>query len=251
MQSVQPQVSVAMATYNGERYVRAQLQSILQQLAPTDELIVVDDASTDRTREVVAAVGDPRVKLHANERNLGVFASFERALSLTRGRIVFLADQDDLWLDGKRRALVDVLERSPRVLLAIGDAALIDSEGQATESSFMRLRGGFRGSFLSTLVKNRYLGCAMAFRRELLAYALPIPRDVPMHDMWLGALATCIGQVVYIDRPLMQYRRHGGNVTPDRRQSVATMLRWRWRLLKNVLLRLGRGSRPLAVEVSR
>jgi glycosyltransferase involved in cell wall biosynthesis len=251
MQTEQPQVSVAMATYNGERHVRSQLESILRQLALTDEVIVVDDASTDRTRAVVTEIGDARVQLHGNERNLGVLASFERALSLTRGRCVFLSDQDDLWLDDKRQTLVGALERSSRVMLAIGDATVIDSEGRPTETSFMRLRGGFRGSFLATLVKNRYLGCAMAFRRELLSYALPIPRDVPMHDMWLGALAACVGKVVFIDRPLTQYRRHGGNVSPDRPQRIVTMLRWRWRLLKNVLLRLRRGWRLPAGEVQR
>jgi hypothetical protein len=114
-------------------------------------------------------------------------------------------------------------------------------------ASFMQGRGGFRAGFLATLVKNRYLGCALAFRRELLDRVLPIPADVPMHDMWIGALAACSGRVAYVDRPLMSYRRHAGNVSPDRPQALATMLRWRWQLLKNVVLRMRRGPTPAVV----
>ncbi len=116
---------------------------------------------------------------------------FAQALSHCRGQYVFLCDQDDLWLPGKRDALVAALERD--ALLAVSDAQVIDADGRVIEDSFMARRGGFRGGFLHTLVKNRYLGCAMAFRRELLDEVLPIPSEVPMHDMWIGALAGLRG----------------------------------------------------------
>jgi glycosyltransferase involved in cell wall biosynthesis len=160
---VTPRVSVAMATCNGERWLDAQLDSILAQLASDDELVIVDDASTDSTRERIAARADARIRLTANATNLGVRASFERALTLVRGEFIFLADQDDVWLPDKRAALVEELESG--ALLALGDATVIDGEGRAQASSFMAWRGGFRGSFTATLWKNRYLGARCRYRR--------------------------------------------------------------------------------------
>lgn len=230
-------VSVAMATYNGERFIDAQLESILGQLERHDEIVIVDDASTDRTRERVAAFGDPRIRLQVNDRNEGVLRSFERALRLTCGDAVFLADQDDVWLPGKRAALVEALDGDAAVMVAISDAQVIDADGAVVAPSFMALRGGFRSGVMATLVKNRYLGCAMAFKRCLLEVALPIPPDAPMHDMWLGAVSRLVGRTVYIDRPLMQYRRHAANVSPSHRADLAQMLAWRWRLARNVAAR--------------
>jgi glycosyltransferase involved in cell wall biosynthesis len=232
-------ISVAMAAYNGERFIAEQLASILAQLRAGDEVLVVDDASTDRTLDVVASLQDGRVRVLRNERNAGVFSAFERALRATRGDIIYLSDQDDVWLPGKVVDIMERFERDPEVLLVLSDAQVIDDTGRVIEPSFMALRGGFRGSFVSTLVRNRYLGCTMALRRSLLSTVLPIPPDVPMHDMWFGSLAVLQGRVDYIDRPLMQYRRHGSNVSPSRRQSVGQMLRWRWRLLSNVMRRRG------------
>jgi glycosyltransferase involved in cell wall biosynthesis len=244
-----PLLSIALASYNGERFLAAQMRSILSQLDENDELVIIDDGSTDRTLDVVDSFGDDRVRVLRNERNRGVLAAFERALLATRNEIILLADQDDIWLKGKVSSMVDRFSRDPSTLLVLSDAEVIDEEGRIIKSSFMALRGGFHPGFVSTLVRNRYLGCTMAFRRSLLEFALPIPTDVPMHDMWLGALAACVGRVVYIDRPLTQYRRHGGNLSPDRPQRIVTMLRWRWQLLKNVLMRLSRGPRQPAGEV--
>jgi glycosyltransferase involved in cell wall biosynthesis len=241
-------VTVAMATFNGQRYLEAQLRSILGQLEPGDEIVIVDDASTDSTRSLVAALADPRVRVIVQTVNAGVRASFERALRAACGDLVFLADQDDVWLPGKRDALAAALQSG--AILALSDASVIDGEGREIERSFMARRGGFHGSFAATLVKNRFLGCAMAFRRELLEDILPIPADVPMHDMWIGALAALRGRVAYIDRPLMQYRRHGANVSPERRASIGQMLAWRWRLLSLVVARRLRGPRPVPLEAS-
>lgn len=241
-----PAVSVVLPAFNGVRWLRPQLDSILAELAPDDELVVIDDASTDDTLALLRSYTDPRLRLVHNPANRGVRGSVERGLAACRGRCVFLADQDDIWLPGKRAALMAALQAG--AVLAISDAEVIDGYGARTQPSFMAMRGGFRGSLLATLVKNRYLGCAMAFRRELLEDVLPIPASVPMHDMWIGALAALRGPVAYIDRPLMQYRRHGGNVSPGQRAGLARMLRWRWQLLSNVLARRMRGPRPFTLE---
>lgn len=235
-----PSVSVVMATYNGKQYLAEQLSSVLAEFLPDDELIIVDDGSQDGTLELLDSLKSPAVRVVRNLTNVGVFATFERGLLLSSKEIIFLCDQDDVWLPGKRAAFVDAFERDPRILVVVSDAQLIDASGSVTASSFMATRGGFRGGILSTLVRNRYLGCAMALRRELLVTALPIPRSVPMHDMWLGALGSILGRVHYISVPLMQYRRHGGNVSPSRRQGLFRMLRWRLRLLLALAGRLGK-----------
>jgi len=237
-----------MATFNGAPYVAGQLRSILAQLGSGDEVCIVDDASTDATCGVIASIADPRLRLQVQPTNRGVRASFETALGGCRGEFVFLADQDDVWLPGKRDALAAALQSG--AILALSDATVIDAEGREVERSFMARRGGFRGGFLATLVKNRFLGCALAFRRELLADILPIPPQVPMHDMWIGALAALRGRVAYIDRPLMQYRRHGANLSPARHAGIGQMLAWRWRLLSLVAARRLRGPRPVPVETS-
>lgn len=245
-QSAAPRLSVAMATYNGARWLDAQLDSILAQIGAQDELVIVDDASRDGCAERIDERRDRRIRLLRNANNCGVRVSFERAMGACRAPFLFLSDQDDVWLPGKVDALTAALAGG--AILAISDASVIDGEGRVVEPSFMARRGGFRGGFVHTLVKNRYLGCAMAFRRDLLDEALPIPHDVPMHDMWIGALAALRGPVAYIDRPLMQYRRHGANVSPERRAGLARMLTWRWQLLRAVAARRLRGPRRVTPE---
>lgn len=220
-------VSVAMATYDGLRWIDPQVGSILATLGPDDELVVVDDGSTDGTWDWLRAHPDPRLRPHRNPSNLGVRASFGRALSLARGEIVFLADQDDVWEPGKRDAVLAAFAADPGVAVVVSDARLIDGEGRVVAESYMAGRGGFDGSLPGTFVRSRFLGCAMAVRRRVLERALPIPPRVPMHDMWLGAIGAAIGRVAYVDAPLIRYRRHGGNASPSRSPSPLRALRWR------------------------
>lgn len=233
-----PPVTVAMATYNGRRWIAEQVDSILRGLGPDDELVVVDDASTDGTADWLRALGDDRVRVERNPANLGVRASFERALSLARGAVVFLADQDDVWEPGKREALLAPFAADPRVTVAVSDASLIDGEGRCIGASFMATRGGFDGSLAGTLLRNRFLGCAMAVRRDVVEVALPIPARAPMHDMWLGAVGALLGRAAYVDAPLLRYRRHGGNASPSRSPSPLRALRWRVDLAIALLARL-------------
>lgn len=224
-------VSVVMATYNGEQYLKEQIDSVLAELKPGDELIVVDDASSDGTLMLLSSLTWPDLHVLQNPHNIGVLRTFERGLMLASGDVIFLCDQDDVWLAGKRAAFINAFAADARTLVVVSDAQLIDANGAIFAPSFMATRGGFHGGVLSTLVRNRYLGCAMALRRDVLEAALPIPRFVPMHDMWLGAVACVAGQVHYIPSPLLQYRRHGRNVSPSSHQGWLKMLRWRGKLI--------------------
>lgn len=231
-------VSVVMAVFNGRHFLPAQIDSILSQLEPQDELLVIDDGSFDGSGEWLASLDDSRIRVYVNPINTGVIKSFERGFSLAKHSILFLCDQDDIWLPEKRSRFVIEFERDPRVLVVVSDAELIDAQGVVIAPSFMEIRGGFNCSLLSTLIRNRYLGCAMAIRTELLSVALPIPNSVPMHDMWIGGLGSTFGKVIYIPIPLIQYRRHSNNVSPDKSQAWSLMLLWRIRLLSLWIYRI-------------
>jgi len=227
-----------MAVYNGASFLRPQLQSILEQLGARDELIVVDDASQDASAAIVSGLNDPRVRLHRNERNLGVLASFEKALGLAGGEIVFLSDHDDLWLPGKVEKVIAVFDARPTVTMVASDARLIDAQGETLAPSFFALRGRFAPGAVHNFVKNKYLGCTLSFRRRMLPIFLPIPRDVPMHDIWFGILNAVFGETYFLDEPLVAYRRHGANASPLVHADLGRAVRWRLRLAKNLVRRM-------------
>jgi len=235
-------VSVCMATYNGRAFAEAQLASILRQLRKDDELIVVDDNSKDDTLRVIDAIGDARIKVFINKTNLGVVKAFERAIREASGDIIFLSDQDDLWLENKTEKVLGLFMADPELTLVLSDAQIIDSEGAIVSSSFFTHRGGFRAGVLRNALRNGYLGCSMAFRRKMLEYFMPIPPDIPMHDMWIGIVNDIFGKTAFIDEPLIQYRRHGNNATSPHHAGLRRMLCWRASLLKNIALLLWRNK---------
>jgi glycosyltransferase involved in cell wall biosynthesis len=231
-------ISVVMAVYNGRKYLVEQIESVLSQLDAEDELVVVDDASSDGSASFVRELNSPRIRLYVNPQNVGVLRTFERALSLARHDLIFLCDQDDIWLPGKKTAYVEAFDSDREVCVVISDAELIDGSGKLLSKSYMTTgRGGFDGSILGTLWRNRYLGCAMAVRRSLLRIALPIPNRAPMHDMWLGALGKMSGRITYLSKPYQQYRRHGDNASPLGSNSWRRIIVWRLSLLELLLRR--------------
>jgi glycosyltransferase involved in cell wall biosynthesis len=204
-----------MAAFQGERYIGAQLDSILNQLSSIDEVIIVDDASTDGTRQVISTLQDHRIILIRNTSNQGVRRSFETGLSRASGQIVFLSDQDDLWLPRKVEAVVGSFLADPDLMLVSSDATLIDEDSVQIGDSFYATRGKFRAGLLSNLLIGKYHGCTMAFRSSLLQTALPFPRAKEAHhDTWIGCVNALLGgKTKYIDEPLVAYRRHATNVT--------------------------------------
>ena len=229
-------ISVCMATYNGERYLPDQLDSILPQLRPEDELIIVDDASQDATCAIVGQLSDPRIRLIRNEANQGVLASFETALRHTTGEIIFLSDQDDVWHPEKVNRFLHVFETRPEITLAMSDAKLIDGDGRVISQSRIARRK-FNPGVVSNVVKNSYLGCALAFRHSILRYCLPFPPSIPMHDMWIGILNELFGETAFLRESLISYRRHGHNASADKHGSYSQMLRWRMHLVFNLICR--------------
>ena len=203
-------ISVCMATCNGERYLQAQLDSVLVQLNAGDELVIADDCSIDGTLALIEQRSDPRIRLLPGKQRLGVVANFERALCAARGEYVFLCDQDDVWLPNKRALLIEALASAD---LVVSDCRVTDGMLAVTAPSFFAQRRSGPG-LLRNLWRNSFLGCCMAFRRSLLARALPFPRGLPMHDTWLGLVASATGRVRFVDAPTLLYRRHAASVSP-------------------------------------
>ncbi len=215
-----------------------QLQSILPQLSAEDEVIVSDGGSSDATLELVNSLNDSRIHVLCGAGRLGVVRNFERALAMARGNLVFLCDQDDVWLPNKVHIFVDALMSAD---LVVSDCHVTDSELRETHISFFSLRGSGPG-ILKNIWRNSYLGCCMAFRREILKTVLPFPHGVPMHDMWIGLLANILYRVVFVETPTLLYRRHGGNASPTTETShfgLVRRIRYRadlvWMLFKRVL----------------
>lgn len=231
-----------MAAYNGRRYIEEQLRSILVQLEPGDEVIVVDDGSRDGTPELVEALGDGRVRVRRNPQNLGVVRSFGRAITEARGEVIFLADQDDLWMPGKvERVLRDFSD--PEVQVVVTDAYVFD-ERQVWLDTFFQVRGSGPGIVRNTF-KNAFVGCCMAFRADLRETVLPLPEGVPMHDWWIGLLGSVRGRASFIDEPLIAYRRHAGTATTVNASGLRGKLRQlphllgqRWRIASGVARRV-------------
>jgi glycosyltransferase involved in cell wall biosynthesis len=230
-------ISVCIASYEGERYIAMQLRSILEQIREGDEIIIVDDASTDNTCAEVLGLNDPRIALTRNARNRGVLRAFEAALSQSSGELVFLSDQDDVWLPGKVETIVKEFEADPGLMLVASDAVLIDDDGFQIGDSFYAQRGKFRSGILSNLLIGKFHGCTMAFRSALLRDALPFPSGEEVHhDTWIGCLNSLVGgKTKYIEAPLVAYRRHSKNVTGRIRQGNYKRFRVRVQLLSGLI----------------
>lgn len=202
-------VSVCLASYNGEKFIREQILSILAQLSEEDELIVSDDGSTDHTLEILESIPDNRICIYHNAMNKGVIGNFENALNKATGDCIFLSDQDDLWLPDKKQKMQQLLASYD---LVVSDCKIVDGDNKILVESFFQQFGsgpGFRKNF----IKNTYLGCCMAFRKELLKYVLPFPADIAMHDIWIGLNAEIRGSTYFTESPLLLYRRHGANAS--------------------------------------
>lgn len=240
-----PVISVCMAAYNGERYIEPQLASILPQLGAGDEVVVVDDCSTDGTvskvRQVQADWGSreagPRIILIQHRTNCGLVSTFEDAVRSASGDVLFFSDDDDLWAPEKVKRVAAVFEQQPDVQMVSTGLTLIDEFGQPwTEPDFLRHRS-FDTGFFANLLHNRFQGSTMAIRSSLLREVLPFPAGrLFFHDLWIGLRSIVAGcKITYIDEPLLLYRRHRGN--HSRTLGRLDQVRRRWQVLVDLLLR--------------
>lgn len=230
-----PKVSVCIATFNGEKYIKEQLDSILKQLQKNDELIISDDSSTDSTIKIIETFNDPRIKIYKNQKFRNPIFNFENAIKMSTGDYIFLSDQDDLWLGSKTETMCQYLQDYHLVL---SNCSIIDSQGALVEKSFFSVNKSGRG-FWKNVMKNSYLGCCLALRRSVLEKAMPFPKDIPMHDWWIGLICECFFRIKIIDDPLVFYRKHGANATPNTggKSNISYIKRFSFRfaLLKGII----------------
>jgi glycosyltransferase involved in cell wall biosynthesis len=216
-----------IATFNGGKYINEQLTSILKQLDDNAEVIISDDGSTDDTFKKIKELNDQRIRIYTNSKKKGVIANFENALNKTTGDIVFLSDQDDVWLDNKVEIMKAYLKEFDLVMT---DCEIVDQNLALLQNSFYEQKKAGKG-LLKNIVSNTYQGCNMAFRRELLKVALPFPKKIPMHDLWLGFIAELFFSPHFIPNKLLLYRRHQENVSTSGSKS-------NFGLVKKIVLRL-------------
>ena len=209
-------ISIALAAYNGSKFIIEQLDSILDQSIMPDEIIVCDDCSTDETLEIVEkyANSHPMVKIYENDVNLGFVKNFEKAATLCGGDYILFSDQDDIWTHDHVEIL---LANSSEADLVCANAEYMTFEGTLTgqtmkPKSFCQ-SGDIRTDFRKMIYSQYAQGAALLIKREMLQKILPFPKNM-YHDIWMG-LATYLagGKVKYIPRVILHYRRWGGNVS--------------------------------------
>ncbi len=203
-------ISVCMATYNGAKYIKQQLCSIISQIGEGDEVIISDDGSTDSTLDTIRSMADGRVRIVKGPCRQSPTQNFENALSHAKGDYIFLADQDDVWLPGKVSTCMKWLNRYDCV---VSDAEMADESLRVIEKSYYSVHHTKPGRWYNLFVKNGYMGCCMAFTRRVLDAALPFPNGIAMHDLWIGNVAAFRFSARFIGEALVTYRCHGGNVS--------------------------------------
>lgn len=222
-------ISVCMATYNGEKYIREQLNSILSQIGPYDEIVITDDGSSDQTLQIVQSFRDSRISFFSNSCRLGHVKNFERALSLSKGELIFLSDQDDIWAKNRLQKMIDNMRQRKNVLLVASNFDLINEYGSPI-GNFRKL-GPVRASrwlqvFDIFVGRAPYYGCTFLIDRRLLKYCMPFPAWVESHDIWMALVSSLRGGVVNMHESTLLHRVHDKNVTVKER-------RFLWRILKS------------------
>lgn len=226
-------ISVCIPTFNGEKYIQKQLDSILSQLNENDEVIISDDSSTDHTIEIIKTYSDSRIKLIENCTFKSPIFNLENALKEAKGDFIFLSDQDDVWLSGKVNA---TLEKLTQYDIVVCNSHIVDQNEVIIHPSYFEWKGCGPG-FFRNLKKNSYLGCSLAFNRKMLDFCLPFPKEIAMHDIWIGMVAELIGKTCFIQQQLFLYRRHEDNFTAaihkadDQLSDFTTLYKIRYRVV--------------------
>ena len=224
-------VSICMATYNGEKYILQQLKSILKS-NKISEIIISDDNSTDNTVSIINGIKDQRINL-INGPQKGIIKNFENAIKNSSGDIVFLSDQDDVWLESKVDKMLEELQHFD---LVCSDCFVTNEKLGIVNQSFFELNQS-RAGIKKNLIKNSYLGCCMAFKRVIIKDILPFPERIGMHDWWIGLVAELNYKTSFLDEKLIYFRRHGNtnSVTADKSTfSIYQKAIWRLNIAYNL-----------------
>lgn len=225
-------ISIALASYNGEKYIREQLYSILNQTIQDFEVIICDDCSNDNTWNIIEeyANNDARFRCYKNDENLGLIKNFEKAISLCEGEYVALCDQDDIWLLNHLEELLRIIGDKA---IACANAELIDAEGKLLNITLDKIEGlhtevnnDIDRAFRVIFYANPFQGASMLIRKDFFEVALPIPESVKYHDAWFAALSCFSGGLNYSREIIILYRQHQTNVTVNYKKNWRNFIRY-------------------------
>ena len=234
-----PEISVCVATYNGATWIAEQLDSILEQIGPGDEVVVVDDCSTDDTIAALEQIADPRIRIYRQKKNRGYVQTFGQALALARGEYVLLADQDDIWLPGRVTEMVTALREGADVvatnLTTMGGPGYVSGPyGQVDwhlRASDSRRRA--RNLFGILIGGMSYWGCAMGLKQETLKVMLPFPAYLTeSHDLWIAIFGNLRKTVRHLEIRSLEWRNHASNTNPKKPRGPVQLLKKRWMMLR-------------------
>lgn len=213
-------ISVCMATYNGSKYIKEQIESILIQLEEDSEIIIVDDNSSDNTVKIIEGFSDIRIKLLLNEDNKGINYSFEKALSMATGDYIFLADQDDIWTSGRVEKMIFAIDSNheERNFIVSGNSLFINSLNEIIQYPIKDLKPSDSNKMIKNILliflgKASYFGCTMCLKKELLKIGIPFPKYIESHDLWLAKCAILLGGNKHISDIVLERRVHESNAS--------------------------------------
>ena len=207
-------ISVCIATHNGEKYIKEQIDSILKQIGEGDELVISDDGSKDTTLDIIRDYNDPRIKIFPQQSPAGLLGheyatlNFENALKHAKGDYIFLSDQDDVWTDDKVEVCMNYLQTYDYV---VSDAFVTDRNlNIISDTRFLKEEKIYFNKYLAVVFSTPYQGSCAAFRRSVLSKAMPFPLGIQSHDRWIGNVAAFYFKYKIIPEKLIYYRRHEG-----------------------------------------
>jgi len=239
-------ISVCITTYNGERYIKEQIESIISQISENDEIIISDDGSNDSTLSILKSFNDRRIKIFIHEKirqKKTIFKfdlttrNMENAIKKATGDFIFMADQDDIWEENRISSVIPFFND---YALVVSDCKVIDENKSVIYKSYFDLINSKTG-FFKNLRQNSYLGCCMAFKSDILNYAMPFPNKAVPHDIWIGLMAEIFDQVYFFKEKNILYRRHSNNLSNSAEVSSNSFffkIRYRLLILNSILLRI-------------
>lgn len=211
-------ISIALATYNGSLFIEQQLISLINQSLPPQEIIIVDDCSTDNTIEIIEKIKVvyPNIILYKNQKNFGPIKNFQKAIAYCSCDYVALCDQDDIWYRNKLELSLKAIDKSgscPSIVFS--DLEMINTDGSLLQTSFWKYQRMFPSNFnfKQLLVSNFVTGCTILMNKKMKDEISCMPDNVLMHDHWIALIAFGFGNYDVINNRTVKYREHSNSVT--------------------------------------
>jgi len=215
-------IDIVLAVYNGEVFLKEQINSIFNQTYQNFHLIIINDASTDKSKEIIQEYmkKHKNISYYENEKNLGHVKSFERGLSLSRANYIAFCDQDDIWHPEKLELQLNKIKEYDNIpALVHSDLEMIDEKGNTINQSYFGFRGyefSDKKSLNKIISQNGVMGNTILMNKELKKLVLPFPKYLVVHDYWIALVNELFGKRITIKKPLVKYRIHTNNASNNK-----------------------------------